>query len=325
MTEENKHIDFDALLAKEATGGLSVEEKRLLADWINESKENKTYAEEMRNVWSLIPSDDTYLPTQQDTDEAWNAVHSRITRSRKVFKLPRPVIWAASFALILSIGWWYFDSRPTTLLMAESQEETIHLVLSDGSKVELLPYSQLSYPESFDGTRDVTLQGTARFRVESNKDKPFKVYSEKAVVEVVGTVFKVDSKVDSVYVEVDEGKVKLYANTTEAKKKEVLIQKGESAFILKEKEPQAIPIEINSSIDSKSFLFESTSMAEVLESLQNEYHVNFEVKNVEFLTCTYSAKFTEASLNEVLETIELVFGVTIKTDEDQIYIEGKGC
>lgn len=68
------------------------------------------------------------------------------------------------------------------------------VVLSDGTKVWLNADSRLTYPSRFDGDdRQVKIAGEAYFEVAHVKNKPFKVESNRQVIEVLGTHFNVSS------------------------------------------------------------------------------------------------------------------------------------
>lgn len=69
--------------------------------------------------------------------------------------------------------------------------------LPDGSRVWLNAASSLKYPTSFTGSeRKVELEGEAYFEIAHNKSMPFRVVSNKQVVEVLGTHFNVNAYAD---------------------------------------------------------------------------------------------------------------------------------
>jgi len=66
------------------------------------------------------------------------------------------------------------------------------LVLNDGTKVWLNSASSVSFPAVFTGnTRDVEITGEAYFEVAKNPSKPFRVKTNRVLVEVLGTHFNV--------------------------------------------------------------------------------------------------------------------------------------
>ena len=329
MEEEKGHIDIDSLIAKELSGEISVSEKFALDRWIALSDENKTYVAEMHEVWSFVPNDPIWQPATEDTELAWKKVKAKTKTSKepRIIKLPRMLAFAASFALVISVAWWFSRESTTDInyILAQTEATSETISLADGSVVELMPYSSLSYPEAFEGTiRNVSLEGAAEFIVESDKAHPFIIESGQSVIEVLGTQFFVSQASDSVFVEVTEGIVELYAieEMDKAKKQSVKIHKNESAFKAK-----AEPIVVKKALDYHlhDLFFEATAVSEVLTELESLYGVSIEIENEEFLSCTYSAKLSQVNLYDVLEMLSLIFDIEVIQTESQILISGQGC
>ncbi|MDR0893476.1 MAG: FecR domain-containing protein [Mediterranea sp.] len=89
--------------------------------------------------------------------------------------------------------------------------KTFKVVLSDGTEVYLNSDTRLTYPTHFrDGSRPVTLEGEAYFKVTKDASRPFIVKSGNVQVRVLGTEFYVNgSSPSSVQVTLVEGKVQL--------------------------------------------------------------------------------------------------------------------
>lgn len=108
------------------------------------------------------------------------------------------------------------------------------LTLSDGSKVWLNAGSKLVYPVAFGSNkREVYLVGEAIFDVIHDANRPFKVLSKHQEIEVLGTVFNVNSYPDDAYnfVVLKEGSVKVSHENREkgfftSKKKSFIIKPG---------------------------------------------------------------------------------------------------
>src|SRR5690606_5402698 len=88
---------------------------------------------------------------------------------------------------------------------AEPQYNTIstprggqyQVILPDGTHVWLNASSSLKYPVQFVGNiRSVTFNGEGYFEVAKNVNMPFKVITEKEVIEVLGTHFNINSYTD---------------------------------------------------------------------------------------------------------------------------------
>jgi ferric-dicitrate binding protein FerR (iron transport regulator) len=87
--------------------------------------------------------------------------------------------------------------------------EKMTIALKDGSLIELYPGSEVSYREEMKSRREIRLEGKAYFKVASDINKPFVVYSEELSTTVLGTSFTVTSfKEDStIKVSLHTGKV----------------------------------------------------------------------------------------------------------------------
>src|SRR5690606_35190763 len=73
------------------------------------------------------------------------------------------------------------------------------LILADGTKVWLNATSSIKFPTSFTGKdRVVEVTGEAYFEVAKDINRPFKVFSERQVVEVLGTAFNINTYKDEV-------------------------------------------------------------------------------------------------------------------------------
>jgi len=117
---------------------------------------------------------------------------------------------AAGTLLAVAGGWaWISHSRLAWTRYETAVGEQRTFELQDGSVVYLNTHSRLAV--RFDGhTRDVRLQqGEALFRVHHDTSHPFRVYTDDAIVQAVGTQFDVYRREDGTDVSVIEGRVKL--------------------------------------------------------------------------------------------------------------------
>lgn len=101
-------------------------------------------------------------------------------------------------ALVGAGAWW--GTQPVTVATAPGERTTV--TLPDGSTAELNGQSSLSYPRGFtripvlgETVRRVTLEGEAYFSVVE-EDRPFRVETANAAVEVLGTEFNVRARHD---------------------------------------------------------------------------------------------------------------------------------
>ncbi|MEZ2337891.1 FecR family protein [Mucilaginibacter sp. RCC_168] len=128
-----------------------------------------------------------------------------------------------------SDGQLVYNDNPATPTDGSSQYNTIEtpkggqyqLLLPDGTRVWLNAASSLKYPVSFTSAKErkVELSGEAYFEVAHNKNIPFRVVTDKQLVEVLGTHFNVNAYHDELDTKTTllEGAIKITAgdkNTT---------------------------------------------------------------------------------------------------------------
>ena len=320
MNTNDKHIDYDALIAKHLSGEITSKETEVLNAWL-ELDENRKYFDDLENIWKAAEADDSqWVPDEHAVDQAWEKVKPR--REFRIFRL-QPVLAVAASIALLVVLYFIFSTGPVDEKTLIAESDPVNIDLSDGSLVELEPHSKLTYTETFeDDERLVKLEGKARFEVEADPQKPFRVSASSAFVEVLGTQFKVDQEADSVFVEVFEGKVGLYH-----KDQRIELSAGESGFwrgrdelvmkLTTEREEQ-------STLNTFDLEFDERRMEEVLLDLQMQYGVNFEWDPA-FSDCLFSGKFTQATLGEILETIAIVYNVEIDSFGQNVIITGDGC
>jgi transmembrane sensor len=120
-------------------------------------------------------------------------------------------------------GQLVYNARPGIPADGSLQYNTIQtpkggqyqLLLPDGTHVWLNAASSLKYPVDFTSSneRRVELSGEAYFEVAHNKDKPFRVSTNKQLIEVLGTHFNVNAYEDELKTKTTllEGSVKITA------------------------------------------------------------------------------------------------------------------
>lgn len=169
--------------------------KKLLSDRLDKKGRKKLYhsnliKKQMRKQWNENKNNpvDTEIGNQ-----IWNKIENRC---KKVHKRIAPLeLWyiAASVALVLIVGglWMYSNTGRTQIekyIEFTAQESRMYL-LPDSSKVWMQPGSSIRFAENFKECRDVWLKGNSLFEVRKNSGSKFRVYIDKAFIEVKGTCF----------------------------------------------------------------------------------------------------------------------------------------
>ena len=164
-----------------------------------------------------------------DVDKAWNSLFDRLEKERLLTgdtvappkpKRKIPLQWAAIAAavcvgFILSVVYLPHGKNQTlTLLQNKERSGTLVATLEDRSTVYLAPGASLSYPPAFNAAqRKVELSGNALFYVSKDAKRPFIIETnEKVTIEVVGTIFAVQSSPDNPFeLSVKQGKVNVHS------------------------------------------------------------------------------------------------------------------
>lgn len=158
------------------------------------------------------------IPWEKKKEEVWQELADHLPEEipSKVIvsgKLPGRswIAMAASIALLLAVASFF---RFYTKTLETLPSEHVSWELPDGSMAELNAVSTLSYhPFWWWISREVSLEGEAYF--EAVEGKTFRVSSEHAVTEVLGTTFNVYARGSDYRVLCHSGKVKVSSKLSE--------------------------------------------------------------------------------------------------------------
>lgn len=189
----------------ERDGGLSVERERELARWLREDPRHEATFAALAETWDLIgESASAARPPTRRAATGWD------------WRWPAGLAAAAALVLAATGGWDTPSADPsarTPFALAAATDVGGHrlLHLPDGSTIGLNTDSAVDVRFEV-GLRRVWLQrGEAHFTVAREPGRPFLVSAAGVDVRVVGTVFNVRLRPESVDVLVTEGKVRVGA------------------------------------------------------------------------------------------------------------------
>ena len=169
-----------------------------------------------------------------DTDKAWNALRERLENNhllpgdaseydsgRKQKILFRRIIAVAAVSIgIIFAGLYFWPQKDRSQIFLQNTESSGTLVttLEDGSTVYLASNASISYPAAFSPKqRKVELTGNALFYVTKDEKRPFMVMTNGITIEVVGTIFAVQSSSDNPFeLFVKQGKVNVHSGENQA-------------------------------------------------------------------------------------------------------------
>jgi transmembrane sensor len=215
--------------------------------------------------------------------------------------------------------------------------------LEDGSAVKLYPGAKLSYPAAFVvDKREVYLEGDAFFNVSKNPARPFYVYSNQIVTQVLGTSFEISGKTGRIEVNVKTGKVAVYENhsvvnldATQQKSNGVIITPNQKVTYYQEErhfitaivdQPLPVAREEDRQIPDNQFNYNDAPLTKVLKDIESTYELEIILENEKIRNCLFTGNLTGENLFNKLEGICLVFGATYELKGTKILLKGgKEC
>lgn len=285
--------------------------------------------------------------------EVWNAIRAETSKPRGIPKNPSKTVrnenlslWVAAISkiaatiLILMASIYVFTVIRDSVIDRKkngtahffeketSRGQRINFNLPDGSLVYLNSASKVTYKTGQDGlSREVYLEGEAFFDVESDRNRPFRVYANSTEITALGTEFnvKVDQTDNHTEVSLVEGKVEV-VNLASEKNESLYLIEGERALLVPSKkvmtkltfEPELVTI-----WKEGLLLFDNTSILTVKEVLERWYGVEiiFQNKHAEDLKVT--GRFDKEYLGNVLESLSYTARFEFKIENKTVYIRFK--
>ena len=245
-------------------------------------------------IWELIPEQVTLPEDISDrifgqTMAKIGKIDGELVKAPKVKnldkgrnRLGRWLAIAASLALLLGIFGWYSYRPNSETVVRTAFGEKQDLQLADGSKVKLNANTKMVYDRNWssNGDREVYLEGEAFFEVTKKPEtgQRFKVNTNAAVIEVLGTSFNVNSYGDRISVYLEEGQIKLHLIELDS----VILMKPGDLIVYRESDGQLInkhevETEYHTSWKNGVLIFRASPLSEVLRKIEETYGVDFEV------------------------------------------------
>ncbi|AEV96633.1 hypothetical protein A4D02_20915 [Niastella koreensis] len=193
--------------------------------------------------------------------------------------------------------------------------------LSDGSAVWLNSSSSIRFPVAFNKQeRRVEITGEAYFEVTHNDRKPFKVSVNGVEVQVVGTVFNINSYNDEASMKTTllTGSVKLTKGN-----EQVMIKPGEQAEVVDKTIKVNTGVNVNKEVAWKNglFYFKNENLKAIMRQIARWYDVDV-VYEGKISNDEISGKiYRNANLSEVLKLLN-VLDVNYKIEGKKLIIKG---
>lgn len=268
---------------------------------------------EFRTYQRIIQVADDLEAPHFNTEEALARVKAaKNERDGKVRTLfPRRWLGvAAAIVLLLSAGWWYWNSLVPTVATGVAQHKEV--VLPDASEIALNAGSSLQYEEDdWDRERRIRLEGEAFFKVA--KGKTFTVETDAGTVQVLGTQFNVLQRADIFIVSCYEGLVRVGFNGESLE-----LPAGTEYRVVGTKAGKiALPPGGTPGWTRNESTFNSMPLSFVLQEFERQFGVEVSSTGIR-KDLSFSGSFSNTNMDLALKSISSPLNMTYKVDGNKV-------
>ena len=338
MEDKSRHIIPYELFIKYLNNELNEDEDITLKSWLKANPDHPAILDEYKHTWDLMEKVEDVANINLDREWARqkNEIGSLeednlhpVKKQKNQFQWSFLKIAAAFLVLIVSVVAIYYVLPNFTQEKIASQEKIRKFYLPDGSEVTLNTNSRIKYPTVFDkNERSVFIEGEAYFNVIYNPDVPFRISTENAHIEVLGTSFNVTAykKQENIEVVVSEGTVALSSKDNPDNR--IILEKGARGIL--DPSNNYLLKKVNADRNylawkTRRIVFDNDSLSLVLETLEKVYDRTIELQDQRLGQCTLTVTFENQSLESVLNVIESTLNLETKEEENGITVTGDGC
>lgn len=303
---------IDKYLDNKATS----EERELANQWLSTMEGQKYMASRFDRDVSNLDTEEAigWLDHPVPADRMKKRLLGSIQRKRDFRQWLKVAAIVIPFLLVAG-GMLFFADRAGAFSEVEYATITVpngsqmQVILQDGTSVQLNSASKLRYPKTFGlFKRKVELWGEAYFNVSKDKGRPFIVDLKGVNIKVTGTQFNVKAYPtdSSVAVLLDEGSVSLedkMNNTYPLKPGECAdYDRGTGGCIISKPTDKTVIVGWRSS----ALNFYRTPLREILETLERQYDVTFDVTDQSLNEVRFTFSSSKILVIDVLKELEIV-------------------
>lgn len=306
-----------------------IEEK--VQKWIIKDKWTAEKNNAMSAIWDemeIAPNDNTY----KALDRVRNKI-KQLENQKKHLRIRRVLLGSAAVIIpvLLILGSYLYINQGVEMIeVVTSSNQQKQCTLADGTTILLNSSTKITYPSKFeDSTRVVALDGEAYFSVASDATKPFIVKTNNLSVRVLGTKFNISAYPtnDRTIATLNSGKIQVDIQSGKTDSKYILKPNQEIVF---NKIDNSVLINTvtgeNSSWKDGSLVFQDATFNDIVNTIERRYGVTINYSKQAFLNTPYTIKFIHnESLEDVLNVLQdVVGGFEYKKENSNITIIKKG-
>ena len=295
-------------------GALSPEEFARFNELTANDPELAAIRLQIEDTWDVVGPEQNIVK-KEETDRLFQRIVEK-EKKAKVISLPRLISGIAALLILVAGTLWLMRDTATIY-----QKEGL-FTLDDGSEVHLRAGSRLVVEPFNDSSRMMDLEGEAYFKVEKDAERPFVVNTQNTKVEVLGTAFLVKSLDSSVYVQVEEGKVR-FSDRDEINAVE--LTEGMGMKYSTETGMETVNYQNLSGWKDGTYAFSGQELKDSIEELSVIFGSNIEVQDTQLLNCTISAILTANNLEETLNQLSNQLKMNVSKEGQNWVLVGGEC
>ncbi|HEX3006481.1 MAG TPA: FecR domain-containing protein [Bacteroidales bacterium] len=310
MTQNRSEVED--IIIRFLSGETNPEENHLLSSWVNESTENKSYFNSVRDIWlstsQISQSISLSSFKQKDTDA--EGTYKQGTTALNTWLKVAAILTMAIISGTLVYKQFSGNQRiPSGPIAVEATLGSRAITtLPDGTKVWLNSGSKLVYDNEYNNkTRKVQLTGEAYFSVVTNPSRPFIVQTGKINIKAVGTKFNVKAYPEdgSIVTTLESGKVIIEGKDNQNKD-----------FVLKMKPREVVTyLKDKTSVPKKSYRATEDKNAQTTGPVETEQHlIKTEKVNTQLFTSWKDTRWIieEQKLGDLARDFERRYNIKIQ-------------
>lgn len=264
-------------------------------------------------------------PEGLSKEQAWEQLQAKLAQTPEV-ETPvvqmasRRVWWSAAAAVaVLAVASFMFfpsggDIAQESHVAAQAPQT---VTLPDGSVVTLNDFASVTFsPSTWEENRELTLSGEAFFQVQ--KGSKFTVVSESGTVQVLGTSFNVNTDAGAFEVDCFTGKVAVRHDA-----QEVVLTPGQRSSMDQGQLSKNDFDPASNNWQAGVFHFTDCTLGHMCASLGKAYNTSIDASAVANQTMDIDVNTNEQTLQEVLQAVCGVKGLSQKVSGNTIVLQSK--
>lgn len=222
----------------------------------------------------------------------------------------------AVVSILVTTGIFYWQistviTSPALVNISTHYKQVKTIVLQDSSKVTLNENSVLEFPKSFSDTvRYVRLHGEAYFKIKHDAKRPFRVYTDAVVTEVLGTEFNINTQHQVSSVALVSGSVNV--NGLGVSKVLEEKQKIEFDYIAHTLEVKTFDPQLELFWMDQQLVFDNKPLGEIVRILEDQFKTPIHIEDQSLSNLAITGTFKGKGLSTILLSLAKAAGFEFK-------------